>query len=286
MSDSLGNKNESPLYTEHLLLGATFGKDGLVRRYANEQLDCPAPSNGCFLADITHLTTYALFGDAAKSFSEAAFAGSKLAVGECEYEAVLSGDGSIASVPLLARTGVNEYVAFDFSPRGAILMAWLDFVRSASKDGVAPYQSLGCQDATGTHCVLAIWGGIAKTILEDYTAANRLPKPGHIVSCNLDKIPCIIARIDMSNMACYFVLVPPASSVALWRSLLSFSEVEPVGVPSFTDSFTAANPWFKSLCTTDVVRMSANELRSYGLLRSQADFIGARGLIGSNRGEA
>ena len=286
MSGSLGGKNATPLYAEHLMLGAKFGEDGRVRNYGNTSPSGIEQYEGCFLADITHVSTLALFGPVAKSFAEATFAGSKLGVGTCRYEAVLTGDGSVASVPLLVRTGVGEYVAFDFSPRRSVLSAWLEFVRSASQDGYAPYESLDIQDATGTHCVLAVWGNKASDILTDYTAKELLPKPGHVAACHLDKIPCIVLNLGLPGTTLYLVLVPPASSVVLWRSLLSFTEVTPVGASTFDEVLGEAHPWQKRLCEVDVVRMSGQELKRFGLIRSQEDYIGARGLSPKNDGEA
>lgn len=285
MSDSSFTNGTSPLYTEHLMMGATFGPDGLVEHYAVDKSDASQGSVKTFLCDISHLTTLAMYEDVAQSFAETVFAGAKLNAGECAFEAVLTGDGSIASVPLLARTGMAEYVAFDFSPRSEVLEAWLDFVRGASQGGYAPYAELGMQEATGTHVVLALWGNMARQVLLDYAKLESLPKPGFIASCHLDKIPCIIASPRIQNSTFFFVLVPPASSVVLWRSFLSFVEVEPVGVPSFIKVLGRALPWFDSLNQTDALRIPAEDLAKWGLVRNELDFVGARGINSSKEGE-
>lgn len=267
------------LYEEHLLLGAQFDDGRRVTHYASEAAhDVLSGTSGAYLTDITHVSTLTFSGKSAIDFAQAAFGGKKLEVGECAFEAVFTGDGKIASIPLLARTGAYEYVSFDVSPRADILSAWLSFLATVEKDGFSPYADLVCDDATGTHTALAFWGKQARSVLADYTDERNLPKKGHIVSCNLDRIPCIIASIPSSKVQLFVILVPPASAVALWRSLLSFTEVEPVGLNAFDVMLGANLGWNKRLASTDTLDVPELKLASWGLVRTKDDFVGARAL--------
>lgn len=268
------------LYAEHLVLGATFDDDGRVCTYAAE-VDVELARNasaGAFVADIGSVAALLCSGEDAVSFAEAAFAGKKLAVGECSFQAVLTGDGGVASVPLLARTGTTEYVAFDLTPRSAILEAWLSFLSNVNQNGYAPYAHMDTEDVTGSHVMLALWGPAAHHVLADYTHVDALPKAGEIRSCMLDSIVCLVACASLGDTSCFVLLVPPQRCVALWRSFLSFTEVEPVGTLAFEALLAARLPWFLSLQTTDTLRVSAQALQDANLLRATPDFVGARGI--------
>lgn len=275
------------LYAEHLVLGATFDEDGRVSGYAAEidiELAREA-SAGAYVAEIGNIATLLFCGADAVSFAEAAFAGKKLEVGECSFEAVLAGDGGVASVPLLARTGTSEYVAFDITPRSAILEAWLSFLSNVNQNGYAPYEHMETEDVTGSHVVLAMWGPAAHHVLSDYTHADALPKTGEIRSCMLDSIACIVACVPLGDVPCYMLLVPPRQCVALWRSFLSFTEVEPVGTLALEALLAARLPWFLNLQSTDTLRIPAQDLRDAGILRMTPDFVGARGIQSMAEGE-
>ena len=287
MSDTLHRRQASPLYAEHLLLGATFGENGVVRHYGSKS-PCPekVPEGEVFLADVSGVTTLLMANEASRPFAEAAFAGKRLGVGSCEFEAVLTGVGSVVSVPLLARTGKREYVAFDFSPRAEALDAWLGFLKGAERDGYAPYASLELENATGTHVVLALWGPGAQAVLGDYVSQEPLPQPGTIVSCHLDRIPCVVLAPRLDGTDCYLVLVPPQASVALWRSLLSFSEVSPHGTDEFMGMLGRGFSLFNTLKSEDAIQMPPAELIEHGVVREGAGFVGSQKLFGSKRGDA
>lgn len=269
------------LYAEHLALAATFDEVQRVESYAKESYSNDA---GTYLFDMSHLQMLLFSGVDAPAFSHAGFAGADLAIGECRFEAVLTGDGSIASIPLLARTGAHEYVVFDTSARADVLGAWLSFLSSINQDGFAPYARMETEDASGSHVSLLLWGADAERILCDYATRDRLPKAGHIVSCNLDKIPCIIARPSLGT-PCYLVLVPPRAASVLWRSLLSFTEIEPVGMRAAASMLNQQLPWYARLDETNTLRMTAGELQNAGLARPSMDFVGARGIMDASKEE-
>lgn len=279
MTKSERPEEKNALYAEHVLLGAEFADNGTVWDYAYERDDVQdADENVAFLADVSHLTTLLFSGEGADSFAYAAFGGKELTVGSCAFEAALTGDGSIASVPLLARTGVSEFVAFDLSSRADVLVGWLSFLKSVSQDGYAPYESVQMEDATGTHAVLALWGKAATSVLSDYTACESLPREGEVASCMLDKIHCIIARLPVKNCPCYLVLVSPRIAVVLWRSFLSFANVNPVGMKGLQAELRAEFSWYCALDETQQVRIDKQDLAREGLIREVPDFVGARGL--------
>lgn len=281
-------KGQAHLYTEHLLLGAAFEESRIVDHYHAEP-DAEGVwsqlHEGAVLCDVSDALVLLLSGGPVTNFAEAAFAGRRLRVGECSFEAALTGDGSVASVPLLARTGQAEYVCGDLSVRSDVLEAWLGFLGSVSNEGVAPFEGMEQEDASGTHAAMLLWGRASTDILADYVASRAdLPAAGRVVSCMLDRLPCIVLRPDLGREPAYVVLVPPAHAIALWRSLLSFTEVTPLGRSSLRSLVHRSLPWTAQMRAGDSVRMSASELKHAGLVRSDSTYVGARGLTNGGKG--
>lgn len=267
------------LYAEHLALEAEFDGKGLVRRYpCEDSWRSKGRTPAVFLSDVSHLRMLLFSGDDAPMFATSAFAGRKLGLGECSFEAVLTGDGKVASIPLLARTGTFEYVSIDLSSRAEVLEAWLSFLSGVSQGEYQPYGNMATEDVTSSHTILALYGEGARTILQDYAKREELPRQGEIASCPLDRIPCILARPQLTSGDMFLILVPPALSAVLWRSLLSFPEVEPVGTKAFADTLSGCLDWYSLLETSGTIQIQSQKLRQYGVVRPQPDFVGARGL--------
>ena len=274
------------LYAEHLALGATFGEGRVPARYGAEPDVgdlAKALGEGALLCDVSDAAMLLLSGEPAQNFCEAAFAARRLRMGECAFEAVLTGDGSVASLPLLARTGIGEYVCADLSQRAEVLEGWLSFLSAVEQDGTAPFAGLELEDVSGSHAALLLWGQGAPEVLGDYVVggAQALPARGCVASCQLDRLPCIVCHLELGERPAFAILVPPVHAAVLWRSLLSFAQVEPVGHAALRSLLHDALPWTSALATTEPLRMRADELASHGLARSSADFVGARGLYGN-----
>ena len=295
------------LYREHVLLGARFGDgDGaVVERYACETGAEPAGtepagaavadtepagaapgadlrSAGVVLSDVSDMSMLLFSGPPATSFATTAFAGRVLEAGECSFQAVLTGDGSLVSVPLLARTGTSEYVVADLSARSDVLDGWLSFLSAVETEGVAPFASIECEDVSGAHVALVLAGAEAADVLGDYVRGGKagLPGVGRIEQCMLDSIPCIVARPQVGELDAFVLLVPPVHAVSLWRSLLSFGEVAPVGRAALRSLARDELSWSRHLRSSDTIRLGHDDLSSAGLVRETCDFVGARGIAG------
>lgn len=273
------------LYEEHLLLGAAFGEDRMPLRYAGGD-EPGSVRSSTVLADVSASTMLLASGGPAPAFAHAAFAGAELGVGECAFEAVLTGDGAIASVPLLVRTGDSEYLAIDPTQRAEVLDGWLSFLAGVSQDGVAPFEGLDTSDVTSSHALLLLWGARAREVLSDYLGNEHAPASGRVASLLLDSIPCIVARLPEFEEPCYLLFVPPVHAKALWRSLLSFTEVTPVGQEGLWRLVDEALPWAHATRANGVMRLGRGELLGWGLVRQTGDYVGARGLAAAEGGVA
>lgn len=272
------------LYQEHLLLGAQFGEGrfphlALPQRYGAAQGESGAFSQGAALSDLTGTRSLLVSGAPAQAFCEAAFAGRRLAVGECRFEPALGGDGTLMSVPLLARTGDSEYVLWDASERYELLASWLEFLAGVSQDGYAPYAGLQREDVTGRLVPLTLWGPGSAHVLEDYLSSGvSLPGRGHVRDVSLDRIPGIVAAPPTADGSCHLVLVPPDYARTIWRSLLSFNEVTPVGEEALVAHAEGQLGWLGWIEDTDKIVPTAAELQRWGLARPDGGFVGARAL--------
>lgn len=272
------------LYEEHLALGAELGagiaEAPAVLGYPGEPEVVPAPG-GALLADLTGTAYILVSGERAGALSEAALAGGRLAVGEAAFEAVLSGDGSVIAAPLALRTGDHEYVLVDPSERGETLPAWLGFISGLDADGAAPFAGTSIEDASGMLVPLLLAGDAAREVLLDYVPGEgSLPRAGEVMAGRLDAIDVLLARVPAPCDDAYLVLVPAPSARVLWRSLLSFTQVDPVGSRRVRELLRARLPWGEALRVPGPRRMARAELEGMGLVRGDDGFVGARALPG------
>ena len=279
----------SALYQEHVLLGASFDEaeaqlSARVLSYLGEK-DARLSADEAMLCDLTGSCYLLAEGAYASGFASAAFAGSEAQVGECAFSACLTGDGSVVSVPLLLRTGSDELVVLDVSPRRDVLGGWLSFLRAVDAQGVRPYESVSLEDAHGTLVPLLLAGGGATRVLTDYLGeGSALPKAGTVAQLMLDKIGALVANVAGSGLGAgaYVVFVPVPYARTLWRSFLSFTEVVPVGHARLEEELENALPWGSLLRSSDQIRAERQQLVDWGIVRGDDGFVGARAL----RGEA
>jgi aminomethyltransferase len=227
------------------------------------------------------MDTLLVSGPCAEAFVGAAFAGKPLAVGTCAFEPALTGDGSLVAVPLLARTGEAEYVVFDATARAEVLSGWLSFLADVeSEDGYRPYEGLATEEVTAAHAVLLLEGTGASRVLADYLGDQPLPVPGTVRSVRLDALEAIVVALPASTTDCYLLLVAPRHARVLWRSILSFPEVVPVGMTPLERILTRRLPWLAMTGTEDAIPadVHAQALANASLFRATPDFVGARAI--------
>lgn len=273
------------LYQEHVYLGATFepaadgGAPG-VASYHAEKDPAEACRDGAVLADLTGSTYLLVSGASAGALASAALAGRELSVGEAAFEAVLTGEGCLLAVPLALRSGDHEVVLADVSGRGASLEAWLGFLASAESDGYAPYAGTAVEDASDMLVPLLLAGASSGAVLSDYvrTPGEGLPARGRVAAVHLDAIPALVARVPARGPEAWLVLVPARSARAIWRSLLSFREVSPVGLGAVRALASRALPWWPALPAEGPEGVGRDRLADWGVLRAGSGFVGARAL--------
>lgn len=277
----MSEQKRSILHTELEYLGAQFSTStegfNLAQSFYGEK-PLEEALKDCALVDLSGISYTLISGAMAQNFVEAVFAGKQLEVGETSFECTLTGDGSLSSIGLLARSGQNEYVVLDASERSLVLEEWLSIIVSVEQNGVTPYAEVSLEDATPLLTPLLLAGKKAKKVLMDYLGEQQLPEDSKLCNLMLDQtIPALIANVSTKKVPAYLAMVPPVHTVILFRSLLSFEMVHPLGHKQLIEGLKSYLPWFSELASNTKVVLAKDKLEGWGLLRASADFIGARG---------
>ena len=277
----MSEQKRSILHTELEYLGAQFSTStegfNLAQSFYGEK-PLEEALKDCALIDLSGIGYTLVSGASAQNFVEAVFAGKQLEVGEASFECALTGDGSLSSIGLLARSGQNEYVVLDASERSLILDEWLSIIASVEQNGVAPYAEVSLEDATPLLTPLLLAGKKTKKVLMDYLGEQKLPEDSKLCNLMLDQtIPALVANVSTKKVPAYLVMVPPVHTVILFRSLLSFETVHPLGYKQLIEGLKTYLPWFSELASNTKVVVAKDKLEGWGLLRASDDFIGARG---------
>lgn len=277
----MSEQKRSILHTELEYLGAQFSTStegfNLAQSFYGEK-PLEEALKDCALIDLSGIGYTLVSGTSAQNFVEAVFAGKQLDVGETSFECALTGDGSLSSIGLLARSGQNEYVVLDASERSLVLDEWLSIIASVEQNGVAPYAEVSLEDATPLLTPLLLAGKKAKKVLMDYLGEQTLPEDSKLCNLMLDQtIPALVANVSTKKVPAYLVMVPPVHTVILFRSLLSFETVHPLGHKQLIEGLKRYLPWFSELVSNTKVVVAKDKLEGWGLLRASDNFIGARG---------
>ena len=270
----MSEQNRSILHSELEYLGAQFSSSTEGFNFAESffgEKPFETAVQDCALVDLSGMSYTLVSGATGKNFVETVFAGKKLEVGEVSFECALTGDGSLASIGLLARSGQNEYVVVDASERSLILEEWFAVIASVEQNGVAPYAEVALEDATPLLTPLLLAGKKAKKVLLDYLGEQELPQDSSLCNLLLDQsIPALVANVSSKK-------IPAVHTVILFRSLLSFEVVHPLGRKQLLEALKMYLPWFSELVSHTKVVIAKDKLEGWGLLRDSYDFIGARG---------
>ena len=277
----MSEQKRSILHTELEYLGAQFSTStegfNLAQSFYGEK-PLEEALKDCALVDLSGNSYTLISGAVAQNFVEAVFAGKQLEVGETSFECALTGDGSLSSIGLLARSGQNEYVVLDASERSLVLEEWLSIIASVEQNGVTPYAEVSLDDATPLLTPLLLAGKKAKKVIMDYLGEQELPADSKLCNLMLDQtIPALVANVSTKKVPAYLVMFPPVHTIILFRSLLSFEMVHPLGHKQLIEGLKSYLPWFSELATNTKVVLAKDKLEGWGLLRASDDFIGARG---------
>ncbi len=289
MADENGTPEAVPgnvLEGEHLLLGGSMEPDAQGRPeaawYGDGAGEPAAFREGCALADVGSLVATCISGDAADAFVSAVFTCYVPAPGRLAGALSLMGDGRVVAPVILAGLAPTEFCVWCPAELAAGLGEWMRGIAAVESGGVAPYSSVEFSHGAPLSTTLMLAGPEAAVVLGDYLSEGAsLPGPGTLANVRLDAIDTVVMRPEVGSFSPYLVVVPDASARVLWRSLLSFQSVAPVGTSAVWGRVAEEAPGLVDFLDDPIGRRLPADLGLQGLLRPGDDFIGARALDGA-----
>ncbi|MCL2024572.1 MAG: glycine cleavage system aminomethyltransferase GcvT [Coriobacteriia bacterium] len=218
----------TPLYDEHIALGARmveFAGYEMPLQYTSliEEHNATRTSAGLF--DVSHMAQFRISGEGAYAFLQRLLTNdlARIAdVGAAQYTLMLDDEGGILDDLIVYHTGA-EYMIIANAANRVIDLAWL---RNHAPDDVE------IVDESDRTALLALQGPEALRILSELIGEEfEPPARFHLVAAMLDeRIPALVARTGYTGEDGVELIVRADDAATLWRALLSFPEVTPVGL--------------------------------------------------------
>jgi glycine cleavage system T protein (aminomethyltransferase) len=225
MGDEL---KRTPLYEEHLALGAhmtPFKGWEMPAQYSGiiEEHQAVRDSAGVF--DLCYAAELRVFGFSAFDFLQRMLTNDLHAIaelGQAQHTLMLDDDGHIIDDPVVYHTGDLEYMIVADGGGRETDLAWL--VEHAPKD-------LEIADESDRTALIALEGPEALRIVSELAGEGWQP-PARlaIAEAMLGTIPALIARTGCTGEDGVEMVTGARHAAALWRAILSFPEVTPVGL--------------------------------------------------------
>ncbi len=227
----------SPLHEEHIALGARmvpFAGWEMPVQYSGIIDEHNACRSSVGIFDVSHMAEFRVFGRDAEAFLSRMLTNdlSKIAeIGEAQYSLLLNEDGGIIDDLIVYRTGDIEFMIIANASNREKDFAWLQAHLPETGEVCEGVPTLELIDESDKVALIAVQGPSALDIVtelagEGYEAPDRF----HIEGALLDTIPTMVARTGYTGEDGVEIVCPVAAAPALWRALLSFAEVTPVGL--------------------------------------------------------
>ncbi|MDR1775891.1 MAG: glycine cleavage system aminomethyltransferase GcvT [Actinomycetes bacterium] len=224
----------TPLYDEHVQLGARmvpFAGYEMPVQYAGIPEEHRATRESVGIFDISHMAEFRVSdgsgGTAAKAWLQRMLTNDLDRIddiGAAQYTLLLDDAGHIIDDLIVYNTGA-EYLIIANASNRANDFAWLE---SHLDDGV---QIVDESDRTALIAVQGPQSVDVVTELAGGADAWTAPERFHIAQATLDgTIPVLVARTGYTGEDGVELVVPNEAAPAVWRLLLSFPQVTPVGL--------------------------------------------------------
>jgi len=225
MSDAL---KRTPLYEEHLALGARmvpFAGWEMPVQYAGiiDEHNSVRGSAGIF--DVSHMAEFRIFGFGAFDFLQGLLTNDlhKIAEpGQAQYTLMLDEDGHFIDDLIVYHTGDIEYLIIANASNAEPDLAWITAHAPAGLEIV---------DESDRTALIALQGPEAIRIATELAGPGwEPPARFHIGEAALDTVPALVARTGYTGEDGIEIICTAADAPRLWRALLSFPEVNPIGL--------------------------------------------------------
>jgi len=232
----MGEMKRTPLYDEHLKLGAKmveFGGWEMPLHYARGILAEHLATRKCGgLFDISHMGRFRISGRDALPYLQYVLTSNAAALlpGNAQYTMLPDEAGDAVDDGYLYRTSEPDYLLVVNAANTEKDWQWLQRFTSQ-------FPRLTLEDITDHLAMLALQGPKTKAVLETVLGdSTRIPEPiwNHLTSSEFMNTSITISRTGYTGEPLAFELFPPADiAVALWRRLLDAGTeygIVPVGL--------------------------------------------------------
>lgn len=225
MSDNL---LRTPLHDEHVALGARmvdFAGWSMPVQYSGIIEEHLATRNSCGIFDVSHMAQFRVAGEGSREFLQRVLTNDVAKideVGAAQYTLLLNDEGGIIDDLIVYHTGFEYLIIANASNRKKDF----DWLTAHADDTVC------LVDESDRTALIAVQGPAAIGIIEELLGGScAVPERFHIAAGSIDEsVPCLVARTGYTGEDGVEIVVHAEDAVKLWRLLLSFPEVTPVGL--------------------------------------------------------
>lgn len=216
----------TPLYEEHLALGARmvpFAGFEMPVQYSGIIEEHVAVREHAGVFDICHMSEFRFFGFGAKAALQRIVSNDLDKIdelGRAVYTVMCDEDGGIVDDLIVYHTGDLEYLVIANAATRA--GDW----ESMSSHVAGDVEAVDESDRTA---LIALQGPDAVRIIEEI-AAQDAPRRFRIAEAVLDGVPVLLSRTGYTGEDGVEILCHVSQAVAIWRMLLSYPEVTPIGL--------------------------------------------------------
>jgi aminomethyltransferase len=225
MSEQL---QRTALYEEHLALGARmvpFVGWEMPVQYAGIIDEHHAVRRSAGVFDVGHMAEFRVFGFGAFDFLQRVLTndlGKVSELGRAQYTLLLDDDGHIIDDLIVYHSGDLEYLIIANASNHEVDFAWLSQHAPAEVELV---------DESARTSLIALQGPLALGIVQELAGAGwEAPSRFTIGEATLDTVPALVARTGYTGEDGVEILTSTSTAPQLWRAILSFGEVSPVGL--------------------------------------------------------
>jgi len=225
MSEQL---KRTALYGEHVALGARmvpFAGWEMPVQYEGIIDEHRAVRRSAGVFDVGHMAEFRVFGFGAFDYLQGVLTNdlSRISeLGRAQYTLMLDDDGHIIDDLIVYHSGDLEYLIIANASNHEVDFAWLTARRPAEVELV---------DESSRTSLIALQGPSALRIVKEL-AGERWEAPSRFTICEatLDTVPALVARTGYTGEDGVEILTSTSTAPRLWRAILSFTEVSPIGL--------------------------------------------------------
>lgn len=241
MTDGQGALKRTPLYDEHVALGARmtdFAGFEMPVQYAGIVEEHLAVRERAGLFDLSHMGQIVVSGPGAEPFLEWAFTNNiaNLKPGQARYSPLCRPDGGIVDDVIVYRRDDDFLIVANASNVDKDA-EWLDYLRRMGADeGGSPVNpdDVIIEDLSAERAVLAIQGPEAEGILQTLTEADLSGiRPFRFVEDTVAGYDALISRTGYTGEEGFELYAAADAALALWRDVLAAGKdkgLVPVGL--------------------------------------------------------